>query len=174
MLTNQQAQFHATLQNQRPDLRRTMLEEIRRIRAEPRQPSTERTSSIPTFGSTPSTSSPSATPAPALSSRVRSGSAPKHKNFSGFIIQLIHTNKNINPFICNSLIPFQLSSSSSFFFQWQSWTIHGAHVVEPFAATGLVQFEGVGGVQSLGPLEELKNQSQLRRPRHNPRYAPAP
>ncbi|RXH97281.1 hypothetical protein DVH24_035949 [Malus domestica] len=35
------------------------------------------------------------------------------------------------------------------------------HVVEPFAATGLVQFEGVGGAQSLGPLEELKNQQLL-------------
>ncbi|KAM1024593.1 hypothetical protein EV2_038923 [Malus domestica] len=34
------------------------------------------------------------------------------------------------------------------------------HVVEPFAATGLVQFEGVGGAQSLGPLEELKNQGK--------------
>ncbi|KAM2062982.1 hypothetical protein ACFX16_026592 [Malus domestica] len=49
----------------------------------------------------------------------------------------------------------KLSSSSSLFFQWKSWTIHGAHVVEPFATAGLVQFEGVGG----GPLEELKNQS---------------
>ncbi|XP_050115367.1 uncharacterized protein LOC126593363 isoform X2 [Malus sylvestris] len=50
-----------------------MLEGIRQIRAEPRPSSTERTS-IPTFGSTPSTSSLSATPAPSLFLRVRSGS----------------------------------------------------------------------------------------------------
>ncbi|TQE01045.1 hypothetical protein C1H46_013322 [Malus baccata] len=77
MLTNQQAQFQATLQNQQPNLRRTMLEGIRQIRAEPRPSSTERTSSIPTFGSTPSTSSLSSPPAPSLFLQVRLGSAPQ-------------------------------------------------------------------------------------------------
>lgn len=46
--------------------------------------------------------------------------------------------------------------------------------MEPFAATGPVQFEGVGGVHSSGPLEDPKNRSRPGRPRHNPRYASAP
>ncbi|XP_028961821.1 uncharacterized protein [Malus domestica] len=173
MLTNQQAQFQVTLQNQQPDLRRTMLEEIRQIRAELRPSSTERTSSIPTFGSTPSTSSLSATPAPSLFLRVHSGSAPQLSQAQKLLQfhSSAHTYKqkhkllhlrftySIPDITRRSLkgpgtrgIAFQssrntrppslcLSSSSSFFFQWQSWTIHGAHVVEPFAAIGLVQFE---------------------------------